>query len=75
MSAAADGVPDKIKAGSLEMVPWGISAVQANESAVVAAAKKVLNNVLYCVIDTGRCSSCLLRASLLTGASACGRSC
>jgi hypothetical protein len=64
---AQAGVPDrKGKAARLEVVPWGIAAVEANASTAVAAAKKVINTVLFCILSTGACPT-----SKLAGFSAC----
>jgi hypothetical protein len=47
------GLLNKQRPGTMELVPWGVAAVQATSPAVVAAAKLAVNNVAFCIIDTG----------------------
>jgi hypothetical protein len=43
--------PDKVRPGTQETLPYFVTALQANDPVVMSAAKKIKDNVLFCVVD------------------------
>jgi subtilisin family serine protease len=60
-----------------ELQPYGLSYVQADGPAVIAASRKLSSNVLFCIIDSGlNTSHPDLSGHLLSGSGSCnGSSC
>ncbi len=59
-ASPAAGLPDQLRPGTKEYVPWGLPAIQATSPGVVAASKGVAAKVAYCIVDSGGvlCSIC-----------------